>query len=102
VVALHGRAIHQTVATSSGIGVLVSLPGALGYMVAGWDSVGLPPLSLGFISLIGFFFLVPTSLVTAKLGVALAHSLSKTRLELAFAAYLVVVSARFSLDLLGY
>jgi uncharacterized membrane protein YfcA len=101
VMTLHGRAIHQSVATSAGIGVLVSLPGALGYVVAGWGSVGLPPLSLGFVSLIGLMLLMPTSFATARLGACLAHRISKRQLELAFAAYLVVVSVRFSGTLLG-
>jgi uncharacterized protein len=101
VMALHGRAIHQAVATSSGIGVLVSLPGALGYVAAGWDKVGLPPFSIGFVSVIALMLLMPTSFATAKVGAALAHKLSKAHLELAFAVYLLAVSARFSLSLLG-
>src|SRR5918998_32647 len=40
VMSLYGRPIHQTIATSSGIGVLVSLPGAVGYVAAGWESTG--------------------------------------------------------------
>ena len=48
---LHGRAVHQAVATSSGIGVLVSLPGALGYMIAGWGKIAIPgPRGLGFLT----------------------------------------------------
>lgn len=100
VMTLHGRAIHQSVATSAGIGVLVSLPGALGYVIAGWDKVGLPPLSLGFVSLIGLLLLMPTSLATARLGACLAHRISRRQLELAFAAYLGVVSVRFGLNML--
>jgi uncharacterized membrane protein YfcA len=101
IMSLHGRGIHQSVATSSGIGVLVSLPGALGYMLAGWDKGGLPPLSLGFVSIIGLMLLMPTSLVTAKFGAALAHRLPKSHLELALAGYLLAVSARFSATMIG-
>src|ERR1700746_457863 len=32
----YGRPIHQAVATSSALAVLVSIPGALGYVYAGW------------------------------------------------------------------
>ena len=32
----YGRPIHQGVATSSALAVLVSIPGALGYVYAGW------------------------------------------------------------------
>ena len=34
IMTFHGRAIHESVATSAGVGVMVSIPGALGYMVA--------------------------------------------------------------------
>jgi uncharacterized membrane protein YfcA len=99
VMTLHGRAIHQAVATSSGVGVMVSLPGAIGYMAAGWDKTGLPPFSVGFVSIAAVLLLMPASLLTAKLGALVAHSASKHRLEAAFAAYLVLVSAQFCTSL---
>src|SRR5436190_20424292 len=35
---LHGRTIHQSVATSSALAVLISIPGAIGYVYAGWPA----------------------------------------------------------------
>jgi uncharacterized membrane protein YfcA len=96
---LHGRPLRQAIATSSAIGVIVSLPGAIGYMIAGWHAAGLPPFSLGFVSLIGLSLLVPTSLLMARVGVSVAHRLSKERLQNAFAVYLLFVSARFLLSM---
>ena len=97
---LHGRPLRQAIATSSAIGVIVSLPGAAGYIVAGWGRAGLPPFSVGFVSLIGLGLLVPTSLLTARLGVHVAHRLSKEWLQTCFAVYLVCVSVRFLASLL--
>lgn len=92
----YGRPIHQAVATSSGLGVLISIPGALGYIYAGWPKMGmLPPLSLGYVSLIGFLLFIPTSIWTAPIGARLAHRLSKRRLEVAFGIFLLLVCARF-------
>ena len=99
VMTMHGRAIHQAVATSSGVGVMVSLPGALGYMASGWDKTGLPPYSLGFVSIAAVLLLMPASLITARIGARVAHSVSKHRLELAFAVYLILVSVQFSASL---
>jgi uncharacterized membrane protein YfcA len=99
VMSLHGRAIHQAVATSSGVGVMVSLPGAIGYMAAGWDKIGLPPFSIGFVSFAAVLLLMPASLVTARIGARFAHSVSKHRLELAFASYLILVSLHFCYSL---
>ena len=99
VMTLHGRAIHQAIATSAGVGVLVSLPGTVAYMAVGWDKVGLPPFSIGFVSLAAVALLMPASLLTAKLGARLAHLISKRHLEVAFGLYLVAVSAQFSMSL---
>jgi uncharacterized membrane protein YfcA len=92
----YGRPIHQAVATSSGLGVLISIPGALGFIYAGWPKMDvLPPLSLGYVSFIGFLLFIPTSIWTAPIGASLAHRLSKRRLEIAFGLFLLVVAGRF-------
>lgn len=99
IMTLHGRAIHEAVATSSGIGVLVSVPGALGYMAAGWDRIGLPPFSIGFVWVAAVVALMPASFLTAKIGAAVAHRTAKHRLEVCFALYLLLVSAHFGISL---
>jgi len=95
IMSLHGRPIHQAVATSAGIGVLISVPGAIGYMLAGWGQPGLPPDAIGFVSLIGVCLFVPTTILTANLGVRMAHGLSARSLEIAFGTFLAVVCLRF-------
>lgn len=96
---LYGRSIHNAVATSSGFGPLIAIPGALGFAWAGWHAAGLPPGSLGYVSLIGALLIIPTSVAAAPLGVRIAHGISRRKLELAFAAFLVLVSLRFLLSL---
>lgn len=92
----YGRPIHQAVATSSGLGVIISIPGALGFIYAGWPKMAvLPPLSLGYVSLIGFMLFVPTSVWTAPIGARLAHRLSKRKLEVVFGLFLLTVAGRF-------
>jgi uncharacterized membrane protein YfcA len=104
----YGRPIHQAVATSSALAVLISIPGALGYVYAGWpaaarypDVAALQwPFALGYVSLIGAVLVMPTSLLTAPLGVRAAHAMSKRTLEMAFGAYLFIVGSRFVISLL--
>jgi uncharacterized membrane protein YfcA len=104
----YGRPIHQAVATSSALAVLISIPGALGYVYAGWpvaarypDVAALQvPFALGYVSLIGAILVMPTSLLTAPLGVRAAHALSKRQLEIAFGSYLFIVGGRFVISLL--
>jgi len=105
----YGRPIHQGVATSSAIAVLVSIPGALGYIYAGWpvaahypDVLALQsPFALGYVSLIGAVLVMPTSLLTAPLGVRVAHAMSKKTLERSYGAYLLIVGTRFAISLLN-
>jgi uncharacterized protein len=104
----YGRPIHQAVATSSVLAVLVSIPGAFGYVYAGWpvaphypDVLALQfPFAMGYVSLIGAVLAMPTSLLTAPLGVRAAHAMSKKTLERAYGSYLLIVGARFVISLL--
>jgi len=96
IMTLHGRTIHQAVATSAGIGVLISIPGTIGYVFAGLGKAGIPMGSIGFVSLLGVALFVPTTLLTASYGVRLAHTLSRRRLELAFGVFLLIVASRFA------
>ncbi len=95
ILTLHGRHIRQAVATSAAVGVIVSIPGAIGYVWAGWGQADLPPLSLGFVSVLAFILIVPTTLITTPIGVRLAHTMPKRRLEILFGCFLTLVSLRF-------
>jgi len=98
---LYGFAILPAVATASGVGPLIAIPGALGYLWAGWGAENLPPLSLGYVSLVGAAIIIPASVFAAPFGVRVAHNIPRRRLELAFAAFLACVAIRFFVDLLG-
>jgi uncharacterized protein len=92
VMTLSGRPIHQAVATASGFGASIALPAALGYMIAGWGREGLPPWSLGFVSLPGFIVLAALTAITAPMGARLAHRLPQQHLKRAFAIFLALVA----------
>jgi uncharacterized membrane protein YfcA len=93
---LYGKPIHNAVATSAGLGVPITVAGTIGYILAGWRHQALmPPLSLGFVSLIGFALMAPISSYTAGYGARLAHWLPKRKLEIAFGCFLIAMSLRF-------
>lgn len=98
---LHGVPIHRAISTSAGVGVLIAIPGTIGYVLAGLGRVDLPPGSLGFVSVFAFALTIPTSLLTTRFGVALAHRLSRRSLEIAFGGFLVLVAARFLWVIVG-
>lgn len=98
---LYGRPIHQAVATSSGTGVLISVPGVIGLAWAGWGAPGLPAFSLGYVNLLGVLLIIPITTLAAPFGVRIAHALSRRVMEVAFGLFLMSVSARFAISLLG-
>jgi uncharacterized membrane protein YfcA len=101
VLTLYGKPIHQAVATSAGIVVPITIAGTLGYIVAGLPhQAQLPPLSIGFVSLIGFALMAPVSSITASYGARMAHALSRRALEIAFGCFLLAASLRFLVSLL--
>jgi len=100
VLTLYGKPIHNAVATSAGLGVPITIVGALGYIAAGLPHEALlPPLSLGFVSLIGLAVMAPLSSLTAPYGARLAHKMSRRALEITFASYLLLISLRFVVSL---
>jgi uncharacterized protein len=96
VLTMYGKSIHAAVATSAGIGVPITVVGAIGYVLAGLSVVDrLPPLSIGYVSLIGLALMAPVSSFTASYGARLAHYLPKRTLEIAFGCFLLLVATRF-------
>ena len=93
--------IHRAVGTAAAIGLIIALPGAVGFALAGWDAAGRPPFSLGYISLLGFACIVPATVLCAPLGARLAHSLRPTPLRRLFAIFLLLTGGRMLYGVLG-
>lgn len=98
---LYGKPILEAVGTASGVGPLIAIPGIIGFAWAGWGEPGLPPLSVGYVNLLGALIVAPVSVLAAPYGVRLAHNVPRRVLELAFAAFLATIALRFIVDLLA-
>lgn len=95
ILTLHNVPIHRAVSTSAGVGVLIAIPGTLGYVLAGWGRPGLPVDALGYVSVATFLLTIPTTVLTTRFGVALAHRMTRRTLEIAFGLFLSAVCLRF-------
>jgi uncharacterized membrane protein YfcA len=60
----------------------------------------LPPLSVGYVSLVGLVLMAPVSSYTTSYGVRLAHWLPRRKLEIAFGVFLILVALRFSASMI--
>ena len=91
---LFNEPIHKAVGTAALFGLVISLPGAVGFALAGLGDPRVPPGSLGFVSLLGFACIAPATVLAAPLGAKIAHSFSEKKLSMLFGVFLVVASAR--------
>lgn len=92
VLTAHGRTIHQAIATAAGFGLAIAVPGTAGFIASGWGVTGLPPFSVGYISLPAFALIATMTFLTAPLGAGLAHRLDKEMLNRIFAIYLAITA----------
>lgn len=96
VLVVYGRSILQGIAIGAGVGVLVSIPGTVGFMIAGWPEMGrLPVFSIGYVSLIGALLIAPVSMLVAPLGVRIAHAFTQRQLEVVLGLFLITMGGRF-------
>lgn len=85
---------HHAIGTSAAIGLPIAVAGTVGYILNGWNNPSLPPFSLGYVYLPALIGIAAISVLTAPLGVKLAHSLPVDRLKKIFSLLLYVVATR--------
>jgi uncharacterized membrane protein YfcA len=96
ILSLFDYPIHRAVGTAALFGLIISVPGTIGMMIGGWHEPGLPPGSIGYVNMIGFALIAPTSWVAAPWGARLAHGLNKRHLSIAFGIFLLIVGLRMA------
>jgi uncharacterized membrane protein YfcA len=92
-----GVPMRTTIGTAAMIGIPVAIVGTVGYLISGWQVVGLPAYSLGFVFLPALIGLVCGSIVTAPYGARLAHRLPVVTIKRLFALLLYVLATRMLL-----
>ncbi|MDK9706004.1 MAG: sulfite exporter TauE/SafE family protein [Desulforhopalus sp.] len=92
--------VHNAIGTSAAIGLPIAVAGTVGYIVGGWNAPGLPAYSIGYVSLPALVGIAAASVLTAPLGVKLAHSLPVDKLKKIFALLLFVVATKMLVSVL--
>ena len=91
---LCGMPVHKAVGTAALLGLWISVPATLGFLMARGAEHALPPFTIGYVSLLGFAVVAPVTWSVAPLGARIAHSMDRRRLSAAFGVFLAVVAAR--------
>jgi uncharacterized protein len=92
--------IHTAVGTAAALGLVISIPGAIGFALMGQGHAALPPFSIGYVNWAGFLAIVPTSILMAPWGAKAAHAISRVWLSRAFALFLGLTSIKLFLSLI--
>lgn len=90
---LTGGPIHSAVGTAAFFGLLLAVPGTIGYLFATPDA-SLPGLTVGLVSFAALAVIAPMSMLTAPVGARLAHALERRTLSRIFGAFLCIVAVR--------
>jgi uncharacterized membrane protein YfcA len=94
---LLGEPVHKAVGTAAWLGLWIAVPATVGYLLATPPpTAGLPPLTVGYVSLPGLALVAPVAWWVAPWGARLAHSLDRRRLAAAFGVFLLLVAARMA------
>lgn len=99
---LYGVPIHRAVATAAGFGVTIALPSVAGFLFLTIDPAHRPPLTIGAVNLVAFVVVIAMTLITAPVGVRLAHATDAGRLKRIFAVFLTLVALNMLRKALGW
>lgn len=94
--------VHTAIATSAALGWPIAVSGAVGYLLSGWGTAGLPWGSLGFIYLPATLALMLMTVLCAPLGARMAHALPVAGLKRAFAVLMAVMASQMLYGLLRH
>ena len=93
-----GWNVHRAVGSAAMMGLVISVPGMFGFILAGADLAGRPPLSVGYVYLPAAAIVILAAFFTAPLGARIASRINKDRLRRIFAVFLMIVGARLIYD----
>lgn len=98
---LYGVAIHRAVATAAGFGVLIAVPSVAAFLFVEIAPEHRPPFTIGAVNLIAFGVIIAMTLLTAPLGVRLAHAMDPKPLRRVFAVFIILVAGNMLRKALG-
>ena len=101
ILTLFNYPIRKAVGTAAAIGLIIAVPGTIGFLISGLDATNLPPGNIGYVNILGFLLIFPMSTLFAPLGAKIAHQINASLLKKAFAFFLFLTSVRMFYSLYG-
>jgi len=89
---LHNTSIHRAVATAAGFGVIIAVPSVAGFLFLDVADAGKPPYTIGAVNMVAFVIVIAMTLITAPIGVKIAHAMNPKPLKRVFGGFLILVA----------
>ena len=99
---LYGNPIHRAVATAAGFGLLIAVPSVIGFLFVEIAPENRPPFTIGAVNLVAFGIIIAMTLMTAPLGVRIAHAMDPKPLKRIFAVFIIIVAGNMLRKALGW
>ncbi|WP_323006955.1 sulfite exporter TauE/SafE family protein [Pseudorhodobacter sp.] len=87
---LYNIPIHRAVATAAGFGIIIAVPSVIGFLMV--PIANPPPYTLGAVNLPAFALTIAMTVLTAPIGVKLAHTMDPAPLKRIFAVFISLVA----------
>jgi uncharacterized membrane protein YfcA len=94
ILTLFNYPIRKAVGTAAAIGLIIAVPGTIGFLISGLDVAGLPVGNIGYVNILGFLVIVPMTVLCAPIGAKIAHTINTGLLKKTFAFFLFITSLR--------
>ena len=90
-----GYSINKAIGSAAAIGFLISLFGAIGFLISGSYLKTNLPLSVGFLNIPAFLIFIPITTFMARIGARTVHKIDKNKISKIFGIFLLIVASKF-------
>lgn len=91
--------IHQAIGTAAALGIVISLPAAIGFFLIGTDEGIDIPFTFGYINALAWLIIFPASISMAPVGANVTKRAPVKTLKRLFALMMVLVAAKMVYDI---
>ena len=95
-----GYSINKAIGSAAAIGFLISLFGAVGFLITGSYLKTNLPLSVGFLNIPAFLIFIPITTFMARIGARTVHQIDKNKISKYFGVFLLIIATKFLLEYL--
>ena len=90
-----GYSINNAIGSAAAIGFIISIFGAIGFLISGIYLDASLPLSIGFLNIPAFLIFIPITTFMARIGARTVHKINKQRISKYFGVFLLVIGSKF-------